>query len=164
MSSTSITRPHLDTHIIYINTNTQIPECWAAPTPDDCPQKRAGGSVCNPSRDGIFKVVGKNIVLHVGADVQNDLSCMIQADGLLMGCSTFGQVAGILSKGISMFSMECGGDRTPGHYKTIPPLAVVEGGHLWVPIHGSWRDPVLASVSLFRGALETLLSERNLPV
>lgn len=99
-------------------------------------------------------------MLHVGPDVRNALSCMIQADGVLMGCSTFGQVAGLMTKGISMFSMQCGGASTPDQYKTIPPLAVAERGHLWVPIAGSWRDPVLASASLFRGALETFLSER----
>lgn len=139
----------------------QIPECLAAPTPEDCPEKRAG-YFCNPTRDGIFKVVDKDIVLHVGPDVQNALSCMIQADGVLMGCSTFGQVAGLLTKGISMFSMQCGGASTPDQYKSIPPLAVAERGHLWVPIAGSWRDPVLTSALLFRGALDTLLSERVL--
>lgn len=88
-------------------------------------------------------MVDKNILLHVGADVQNDLSCMTQADGVVMGCSTFGQVAGILSKGISMFSLNCGGTVTPDQYKSIPPLAVAEMGRLWVPVAGSWRDPVL---------------------
>lgn len=125
----------------------------AAPTPADCPEKRAG-SFCSPLRSGMFKVVGKNIVLHVGADVQNALSCMIQADGVLMGCSTFGQVAGLLTKGISMFSMSCGGASTPDQYKTIPPVAVAERGHLWVPIAGSWRDPVMTSRALFRTALQ----------
>lgn len=137
----------------------QIPECLAAPTPEDCPEKRAG-AFCSPTRDGMFRVVGKDIVLHVGPDVQNALSCMIQADGVLMGCSTFGQVAGLLTRGISMFSMECGGESTPEQYKTIPPLAVAERGHLWVPVAGSWRDPSLTSTALFRGALDTLLSER----
>lgn len=109
-------------------------------------------------------MVGKNIVLHVGTDVQNDLSCMIQADGVLMGCSTFGHIAGVFTKGISMFSMNCDGEKTPAQYKIIPPLAVAERGHMWVPIGGSWRDPVLTSVSLFRGALETLLSQRDMSV
>lgn len=57
--------------------SSQIPECLAAPTPDDCPEKRAG-SFCSPIRSGIFPVVGKDIVLHVGSDVKNALSCMIQ--------------------------------------------------------------------------------------
>ena len=117
--------------------------------------------VCNPARDGVFHVLHKNIVLHVGEDVQNAMSCMIQADDLLMGCSTFGQVAGILTKGISMFSMNCVGEKTPYQYGTTPPMAVAESGNLWAPIEGSWKDPALLSVSLFRGALETLLSERS---
>lgn len=142
---------------------SQALECWAAPIPDDCPNKR-NGFPCTPDRDGVFKVVGKNILLHVGADVQNDLSCMTQADGVLMGCSTFGQVAGILSKGISMFSLHCGGTSTPDQYKSIPPIAVAEMGRLWVPVAGSWRDPVLTSVSLFRRALDDLLSESGLSV
>lgn len=109
-------------------------------------------------------MVGKDIVLHVGPDVTNALSCMIHADGVLMGCSTFGQVAGLLTKGISMFSMQCGGASTPDQYKSIPPLAVAERGRLWVPIGGSWRDPVMGSPALFRGALDTLLAERTLAV
>ena len=159
-----------DTHVLSILSSAscsvrsvQIPACLAAPTPTDCPEKRAG-SFCSPARDGVFNVVGKNIVLHVGPDVQNALSCMIQADGVLMGCSTFGQVAGLFTKGIKMFSMQCGGASTPDQYKSIPPLAVAEKGHLWVPIAGSWRDPVMASPTLFRGALDHLLEERGLAV
>lgn len=133
--------------------------CLAASVPDDCANKR-NGFPCPPTRDGVFNVVGKNIVLHNGADVQKDLSCMTRADGLLMGCSTFGQVAGILSRGISMFSLHCGGAHTPDQYKTIAPLAVSEMGRLWVPIAGSWRDPIFTSVSLFRRALDDLLSDR----
>ncbi|CAM9250414.1 unnamed protein product, partial [Hapterophycus canaliculatus] len=139
----------------------KIPECLAAPTPLDCPEKRAG-AFCSPIRSGIFEVLGKNIVLHVGSDVKNALSCMIQADGVLMGCSTFGQVAGLLTKGISMFSMTCGGTNTPEQYKIIPPIAVAERGRLWVPIAGSWRDPALTSNHLFAGALETLIAQRGL--
>lgn len=138
----------------------QIPECLAAPTPTDCTEKRAG-SFCSPTRDGVFNVVGKNIVLHVGPDVQNALSCMIQADGVLMGCSTFGQVAGLFTKGIKMFSMQCGGASTPDQYKSIPPIAVSERGRLWVPIAGSWRDPVMASPVLFVGALDRLLADKG---
>lgn len=34
----------------------------------------------------------KNLFLHVSDSAENSMSCMIKADGLLMGCSTFGQV------------------------------------------------------------------------
>eukprot|EP00752_Nemacystus_decipiens_P015660 g13975.t1 len=141
----------------------QIQECSAAPTPDDCPEKQAG-RWCSPAHDGIFKIVDKKIVLHVGSDVQNALSCMIHADGILMGCSTFGQMAGVLTKGISMFSVQCDGPRTPAQYKLIPPFALAERGNLWVPVAGSWRDPALISTSLFAGALDTLLAGRRLIV
>lgn len=141
-------------------------ECLGATVGDDCPQVRGAQNVsvvaCNPNREGVFHVLEKNIVLHVGEDVLNALSCMIQADGLLMGCSTFGQLAGILSKGISMFSKQCLGSKTPVQYGGTPPLAVAERGHLWVPIEGSWRNPYLSAVSAFRGALDTLLSQRGL--
>eukprot|EP00752_Nemacystus_decipiens_P006550 g5898.t1 len=144
----------------------EVSECLAAPTTDDCPQKRVAqnlsASACKPTREGVFHVADKNIVLHVGEDVLNALSCMIQADGLLMGCSTFGQVAGILSKGISMFSKKCLGKKTPLQYGVTPPLAVAERGYLWVPVEGSWRDPVLSASSAFRAALDTLLSQRGL--
>lgn len=138
----------------------QIPVCLAAEIPLDCPLKRAGYP-CGPERSGNFHVLGKPIVLHVGSDVQNALSCMIQSDGLLMGCSTFGQVAGLLTKGISFFSMHCSGGRTPTQYKTIPPLAVAERGHMWVPVSGSWRDPVLTSTDILSSTLDTFLSSRS---
>ena len=138
----------------------QVPACLVAERPLDCPKKRAGFA-CSPARSGIFHVLGKPIVLHVGDDVQNALSCMIQADGLLMGCSTFGQVAGLLSKGISFFSMHCSGGRTTTQYKTIPPLAIAERGHLWVPVYGSWRDPVLTSTDILSSTLDTYISARN---
>ncbi|CAM9392060.1 unnamed protein product [Scytosiphon promiscuus] len=107
--------------------------------------------------DGIFRVRDKAIMLHFDRDVRNTLSCMIQADGIVMGCSTFGQVAGLFSKGISMFSMHCEGERTPLQYKMIPPLALSERGQLWVPIVGSWYDPVLNATHIFRNVLDTLL-------
>lgn len=135
---------------------TQVPSCLAADIPDDCPQKFAGP--CAPVHSGMFEVVNKPMVLHVHPDVQNAMSCMIQAQGVIMGCSTFGQIAGLFTQGISLFSTQCGGERTPVQYKSIPPLAVAEMGYLWVPIAGSWRDPVLISKDLFRGALDTLLS------
>ena len=86
---------------------------------------------------------------------------MIQADGVLMGCSTFGQIAGLLTKGVSLFSTQCGGARTPVQYKLIPPLAVAEMGHLWVPVAGSWRDPVLQSPALLTGALDMLIAKQG---
>ena len=112
----------------------------------------------------MFHVSGKPIVLHVGPDVQNAMSCMIQSDAILMGCSTFGQVAGLLTKGISLFSTDCNGPSTPYQYKTIPPLAVAERGHLWVPVAGSWRDPVLESTDLLSGALDDLIAAKRFPV
>ena len=105
----------------------------------------------------------KAIVLHVGA-VENALSCMVQADGVVMGCSTFGQVAGLLSEGISMFSTRCEGFKTPPHYKMMPPLAVAERGHMWVPVAGSWHDPVLKATSIFRAALDMHVDGRNGPL
>lgn len=105
---------------------------------------------------------GKPLYLHIGLDVQNTLSCMIQADGLLMGCSTFGHIAGILNDGgISFFSMECNGWRAPIHYKMIPPLAVAERGYMWVPISGSWRNPVIKAMSIFEVALDQLLKNKG---
>lgn len=139
---------------------TQIPACLAAETPGDCPEKKAG-LFCSSNRSGIFHVAGRPIVLHVGPNVKNALSCMIQADAVLMGCSTFGQIAGLLSKGISLFSTDCGGNYTPSQYKLTPPLAVAERGYLWVPIAGSWRDPVLTSTKLLRGALDELIATRS---
>ncbi|CAM9920162.1 unnamed protein product, partial [Hapterophycus canaliculatus] len=62
---------------------------------------------CLPDRPNAFRVEGKPLVLHVGRDVTDTLSCMIHADGLLMGCSTFGQLAGVLNgDGLSFFSTE----------------------------------------------------------
>lgn len=107
----------------------------------------------------MFDVVGKPIVLHLDSDAHNALQCMIQADGILMGCSTFGQIAGIFSEGISFFSMKCGGDRTPAQYKMIPSIAVAERGHLWVPVAGSWHNPVLESNEVLNAALATHLTK-----
>ena len=103
-------------------------------------------------------MAGMPIVLHIGPDVRNAMSCMIRADAVLMGCSTFGQVAGLLTKGISLFSTSCDGARTAYQYKTTPPLAVAERGHLWVPIAGSWRNPVLESTEILSGALDELIA------
>lgn len=78
-----------------------------------------------------------------------------------MGCSTFGQIAGTLNTGLRFFSTACEGDKTPRHYKLMPPLAVAEGGHSWVPMNGSWRDPVLMSKEILRAELENLRATRN---
>ncbi|CAN0162597.1 unnamed protein product [Ectocarpus fasciculatus] len=139
----------------------QIAECLAATTPSECPEKQAGGNFCAPKRSGIFRVRDKSFVLHVGSDVQNEMSCMIQADGIVMGCSTFGQIAGLLTRGISFFSTRCNGDATPTQYRSIPPLAIAERGHLWVPVEGSWHDPILSSTSIFRAALDSLLAVKG---
>ena len=104
-------------------------------------------------------MIDKPIVLHVGPDVPKAISCMILADGVLMGCSTFGQVAGLFSKGISFFSMQCSGEVTPNHYKVIPPIAVSERGYLWVPVTGSWHDPVIYSTEALICALDALLEK-----
>lgn len=77
----------------------QIQVCLEAETPEDCPEKQAG-KFCSPNRSGMFYVTGMPVVLHVGSDVQNAMSCMIQADAVLMGCSTFGQVAGLDRKSV----------------------------------------------------------------
>lgn len=100
-------------------------------------------------------------MLHVGTNVVQTMSCMIHADGVLMGCSTFGQVAGILSKGISFFSLQCGGDKTPDQYLLIPPMAVAELGKMWVPVDGSWRDPVLWSEESLTEALVELVKTKE---
>ena len=140
----------------------QVPGCLTAVAPDDCPEKQAGIR-CRPNRPGIFDVIERPVVLHVGPDVPNAMSCMILADGVLMGCSTFGQVAGLLSQGISFFSMQCSGEVTPNHYKIIPPIAVSERGYLWVPMAGSWRDPIIYSTEVLIGALDALLENKAIP-
>ena len=146
--------------LLCIHTCVKLSECSEAKTPDDCPEKRAG-LFCTPQRSGVFHVLRRPITLHVGSDVLSALTCMIQADGLLMGCSTFGHVAGLLTRGISFFSMHCSGEKTPEQYKTIPPIAIAERGHLWVPVGGSWRDPVLKSTEPLSAALDTLLRSRK---
>lgn len=140
----------------------QVTECLEAKIPDDCPEtKNTNDRGCRPERPEVYNVVGKPFLLHVGNDVENAMTCMTVADGILMGCSTFGQLAGLLTKGISFFSMQCGGKLTPSHYQMIPALAVAERGHMWVPIEGSWRDPVLSSMPAFRHALVSLLKNRD---
>ncbi|CAM9444778.1 unnamed protein product, partial [Ascophyllum nodosum] len=138
----------------------QIPPCLTAETPKDCLLKRVQRG-CFPIRSGVFRLQQKPIVLHLSPDVKNALSCMTHSDGIVMGCSTFGQIAGILTNGISFFSMGCVGDRTPIQYKTIPPLAIAERGHLWVPVAGAWYDPVLNSTDILGRALDTLMLDRD---
>ena len=74
-----------------------------------------------------------------------------------MGCSTFGQIAGLLTKGIKFFSVGCIGRVTPVQYRMIPPLAIAEYGNMWVPIDGSWRNPALTMKASFKEALTKLL-------
>lgn len=106
-------------------------------------------------------MLNKPIVLHVGEDVMDALSCMTAADGIVMGCSAFGQIAGLLTNGISMFSVACEGARTPEQYKMIPPIAIAERGELWVPIEGSWRDPHLTSLDVFDTAVDQYLKTKG---
>lgn len=142
----------------------QIPACLTARAPDSCQEKRAGVSnTCRPARSGNFRVEGRPLVLHVGQDVASSLSCMIRADGLLMGCSTFGQLAGVLNgEGISFFSTECGGLGSPIQGQMIPPIAVAERGRMWVPVEGSWRNPVLRAKHVFSAALDELLKNKGM--
>lgn len=87
---------------------------------------------------------------------------MIHADGLLMGCSTFGQLAGVLNgDGVSFFSTGCGGVGTSVQYKMVPPLAVAERGRMWVPVEGSWRDPVLRATHILSASLDELLERKG---
>ena len=110
-------------HVRHLNPDSlQVSRCVEAETPPECPEKDAGAPNCNPLRSGIFAVEGREIYLHVGFDVSNELSCMATANAILMGCSTFGQVAGVLNRGIRFFSVECGGFRTTVQYKLIPPM------------------------------------------
>lgn len=109
----------------------QIQSCSIAEALSDCPEKRRGTTECQPILSGVFDVQERPIVLHVGLDVQNDLSCMTQADGILMGCSTFGQVAGLVNRGLKFFSVGCRGRKTAPHYKMIPPM-VRSCVHLYV--------------------------------
>ena len=112
------------------STRLQIESCLRAETPSEC----TGATECQqPVRSsGMFDVQGMPLVLHVGMDVPNDLNCMIQADGVLMGCSTFGQIAGMLNKGLSFFSVGCHGPFNGPHYKMVPPM--VRSGCAVVPI------------------------------
>lgn len=74
---------------VFLKTNTffcfffyawllKIEPCLTATRPPDCPEKRAGAANCNADRSGIFKVQDMPLVLHVGDNVHECLSCMIQ--------------------------------------------------------------------------------------
>ncbi|CAM9612557.1 unnamed protein product [Ascophyllum nodosum] len=80
---------------------------------------------------------------------------MIKSDGVVMGCSTFGQIAGILTNGISFFTVQCKGRVTAPHYKAVPALAVAERGDRWVPITGKWDEPMLNSTDILRRVIRT---------
>eukprot|EP00903_Cladosiphon_okamuranus_P008265 g7955.t1 len=123
----------------------EITRCLEAEVPESCLEMDAGALACNPSRSGIFTVRHKPLILHVGHDVQNDLACMIEADAIVMGCSTFGHIAGVLNPGIKLFSISCGGAITTFNYQMMPPMAIVDQGSMWVPVSGSWRNPGLYS-------------------
>lgn len=56
----------------------KIEPCHTATRPPDCPEKRAGAANCNADRSGIFKVQDMPLFLHVGDNVHECLSCMIQ--------------------------------------------------------------------------------------
>ncbi|CAN0219303.1 unnamed protein product [Scytosiphon promiscuus] len=84
------------------------------------------------------------------------MSCMVNADGILMGCSTFGQVAGVFSEGVKFFSVSCEGWLTGPHYKMVPPMAIAEKGDMWVPVSGSWVDPAIRSEGILHVALSQL--------
>lgn len=100
----------------------QIQSCLMAETPTECPEKEAGALECKPVLPGIFSIRERDIKLHVGLDARNDLTCMIQADAILTGCSAFGQIAGVLSEGVKFFPVGCEGYLTDPHYKMLPPL------------------------------------------
>lgn len=98
-----------------------------ATIPTDCPEKQVGVSICRLHREGAFPVRGRArpLVLHVGQDVVNTLSCMVQANGSLMGCSTFRQLASLLNDdGSSLFSIACDGPGTGVQHKMMPSLSV----------------------------------------
>ena len=137
----------------------QIQECNVAEVPIDCPERQLGGNVCYPVVPGEFKVIGKPIMINVSPDVVNVLGCMIVADGIVMGCSAFGALAGILSNGIKMFTTGCSGRLTWIQNKVSPPLAVSELGYMWVPLSGSWETPMLDKPGLFFRALQQKAAE-----
>ena len=133
---------------------SQIRACNDARVPIDCPEKDVGGKVCYRAQSKEFKVIGKPIVINTSGDVVNVLGCMIAADGIATGCSSFGVLAGILSSGIKMFSTGCSGHQTWIQNQVATPLAVSEQGYMWVPLSGSWQSPVLERTGIFSRALQ----------
>lgn len=87
---------------------------------------------------------------------------MIQADGILMGCSTFGHLAGLLNKGIKLFSLQCLAHAPAPQYKLIPPMAIAEKGYMWVPVSGLWTDPAIVSPAIFEATLDEHLRNRDM--
>ena len=132
----------------------QVQECLEIKLPDDC-KRGTTTNGCSPNGSGMFHVHQKSILLHVGREVLSSLSCMIKSDGVVMGCSTFGQIAGILTNGISFFTVQCKGRVTAPHYKAVPALAVAERGDRWVPITGKWDEPMLNSTDILRRVIRT---------
>ena len=134
----------------------QAKACSTVETPAHCQDEKLGQENRAPNRSGISHLRDKPAALHLNPDIRNALSCMIKSDGIVMGCSTFGQIAGILSNGISFFSMGCQGDMTGPKSRMTPGLAIAERGHRWVPVRGSWFDPALYSIDILRAAIEEL--------
>ena len=141
---------------------TQVQECFEIKLSGDC-ERRATTNACSPNGSGIFRINQRYILLHVGRDVLSSLSCMIQSDGIVMGCSSFGQIAGILTRGISFFNVQCTGRQTAPHYKSIPALAVAERGHRWVPVAGTWSEPMLNSTDILRRVIKNQINGGALP-
>lgn len=139
----------------------QVQACHSASPPKDCPEKQAGGDFCYPHPTGIFHVAGEPLVMNVGGNVVHSLTSMISADGVVMGCSALGQLAGILSKGIKMFSVGCEGSMTWEQNKMSPPFAIAELGELWVPMEGSWAGSKMTSVGVFRKALQLYIAREK---
>lgn len=73
----------------------------------DCLEVQAGLSSCPPDRSGIFHVKDRPLLIHVGADVKNEMSCMVHADGMMTGCSTFGQVRNTFAICLIMTPSRC---------------------------------------------------------
>ena len=155
-SRSEVTRKQMPKYIsnTKFDRETQVQECFEIKLPEDCKQRGSTVDTCSPNGSGMFRIHQRPILLHVGRDVLSGLSCMIQSDGVVMGCSTFGQVAGIFTNGISFFTLGCGGRQTQDHYKALPALAVAERGNLWVPITGTWDGPILNSTDILRRVIK----------
>lgn len=139
---------------------TQVRACIEAKVPDDCAEKQAGGEVCYPKRSGLFHVRGTSIVLNLDPDAINALECMIEADGVVMGCSPFGSLAGILSRGVKIMSAACRGVMSWEQSQLAPPFAIAERGKMWVPIAGSWHNPTMKSTAVFQHTIKLHIANR----